>query len=62
MNKPLNINLYYNEDGENIIDVLTKDFNDFLNDYIISVLNKWIFGFILTYYSIWYIHGKWLKS
>ena len=34
MNKTLNVNLYYKEDGENIVDVLMKDFNDFLNDYI----------------------------
>lgn len=38
MNNILNINLYYKEDGENILDVLMKDFNDFLNDYIKKVL------------------------
>ena len=38
MNKTLNINLYYKEDGENIVDVLMKDFNEFLNDYIKKVL------------------------
>jgi len=38
MNKTLNINLYYKADGENILDVLMKDFNDFLNDYIKKVL------------------------
>ena len=38
MNKTLNINLYYKEDGENIVDVLMKDFNDFLNDYIKNIL------------------------
>ena len=38
MNKKMNINLYYKEDGENIVDVLMKDFNDFLNDYIKKVL------------------------
>lgn len=38
MNKTLNVNLYYKEDGENIVDVLMKDFNDFLNDYMKKVL------------------------
>lgn len=38
MNKTLNINLYYKEDGENILDVLTKDFNEYLNDYIKKTL------------------------
>lgn len=38
VNNTLNINLYYKEDGENIVDVLMKDFNDFLNDYIKKVL------------------------
>ena len=38
VNKTLNINLYYKEDGETILDVLMKDFNDFLNDYIKKVL------------------------
>ena len=38
MNKTFNINLYYKEDGENIVDVLMKDFNDFLNDYIKNIL------------------------
>ena len=38
MNKTLNINLYYKEDGENILDVIMNDFNDFLNDYIKKVL------------------------
>ena len=34
----ININLYYNDAGETILDVLMKDFNDFLNDYIKKVL------------------------
>ncbi len=34
MIKVSNINLYYKEDGENILDVLIQDFNDFLSDYI----------------------------
>lgn len=38
MTKKLNINLYYNGAGETILDVLMKDFNDFLNDYIKKVL------------------------
>lgn len=38
MNKTLSINLYYKEGGEIILDVLRKDFNDFLSDYIKKVL------------------------
>lgn len=38
MTKKLNINLYYDDAGETILDVLMKDFNDFLNDYIKKVL------------------------
>ena len=38
MTKKLNIDLYYNDAGETILDVLMKDFNDFLNDYIKKVL------------------------
>ena len=38
MIKKLNINLFYNDVGETILDVLKKDFNDFLNDYIKNVL------------------------
>lgn len=38
MTKKLNINLYYNDAGETILDVLMKDFDDFLNDYIKKVL------------------------
>ena len=38
MTKKLKINLYYNDAGETILDVLMKDFNDFLNDYIKKVL------------------------
>lgn len=38
MTKKLNINLYYNDAGETILDVLMKDFNDFLNDYKKKVL------------------------
>lgn len=38
MTKKLNINLYYKDAGETILDVLMKDFNDFLNDYIKKVL------------------------
>lgn len=38
MTKKLNINLHYNDAGETILDVLMKDFNDFLNDYIKKVL------------------------
>ena len=38
MDKFLSNNLYYKEDGENILDVLMKDFNDFLNDYIKNIL------------------------
>lgn len=38
MNKALNINLFYKEEGETIIDILMKDFNDFLSDYIKKIL------------------------
>lgn len=38
MNKTLNINLFYAEDGEEIIDVLNRDFIEFLNAYIKKVL------------------------
>ena len=38
MTKKLNINLHFIDAGETILDVLMKDFNDFLNDYIKKVL------------------------
>lgn len=38
MNKALNIKLFYKEEGETIIDILMKDFNDFLSDYIKKIL------------------------
>ena len=34
MNKKLNINLFFKDDGEDIIEVLTRDFQEFLNNYI----------------------------
>lgn len=39
MNKKLNINLFFNEQGEEILNVLTYDFKEFLNNYIKKVLN-----------------------
>lgn len=38
MNKKLNINLFFNEKGEDIVEVLTRDFKEFLNGYIKKVL------------------------
>lgn len=34
MNKQLDINLFYNEDGEDIMEVLNRDFKEFLNEYL----------------------------
>ena len=39
MNKQLDINLFYNEDGEDIMEVLNRDFKEFLNVYINKILN-----------------------
>lgn len=38
MNKQLNINLFYSEDGENIVDVLSRDFKEFLSSYLKKIL------------------------
>ncbi len=38
MNKKLNINLFFKDDGEDIIEVLTRDFQEFLNNYIKKLL------------------------
>ncbi len=38
MNKKLNINLFFKEDGDDIIEVLTRDFKEFINNYIKKVL------------------------
>lgn len=38
MNKQLNINLYFEDEGEDIIDILTRDFKEFLSSYIKSIL------------------------
>lgn len=38
MNKQLNINLYFDDKGEDIKDILTRDFKEFLNSYIKKVL------------------------
>ena len=32
MNKKLNINLFFKEDGDDIIEVLTRDFKEFINN------------------------------
>ena len=34
MNKTVNINLIYNNDGSPILKIIEQDFKDFLNDYI----------------------------
>ncbi len=38
MDKVLNINLFYKENGVKILEVLTNDFSDFLDDYIKKIL------------------------
>ncbi len=38
MNKPLTINLFYSDDGEDLLEVLNRDFKEFLNLYIKKVL------------------------
>lgn len=38
MNKQLNINLYFDDKGEDIKEVLARDFKEFLNSYIKKVL------------------------
>lgn len=38
MNKKLNINLFFKDNGEDIIEVLTRDFQEFLNNYIKKLL------------------------
>lgn len=40
MNKQLNINLYFDDKGEDIKDILTRDFKEFLNSYIKKVLKQ----------------------
>lgn len=34
MNKTLNINIFYKEEGYTILEILEQDFKDFFNDYI----------------------------
>ncbi len=38
MKKKLNINLYFDETGEDVKDVLARDFKEFLNNYIKIIL------------------------
>lgn len=38
MNKKLNINYFYCDSGEEILSILTRDFKEFLNNYIKKVL------------------------
>ncbi len=38
MNKQLNINLFYSDDGDDLLEVLNRDFKEFLNMYIKKVL------------------------
>lgn len=39
MDKKLKINFFYNdEEGEELLDILTRDFKEFLNNYIKDVL------------------------
>lgn len=37
MNKQLNINLFYSDDGDDLLEVLNRDFKEFLNMYIKKV-------------------------
>ena len=34
MNKTLNINVFYNNSGNTILEILEQDFKEFFNDYI----------------------------
>lgn len=34
MNKTLNINTFYMDEGNTILEILEQDFKDFFNDYI----------------------------
>lgn len=34
MNKTLNINVFYKDEGNTILEILEQDFKDFFNDYI----------------------------
>ena len=38
MNKQLNINLFYSDEGEDLLEVLNRDFKEFLNMHIKKVL------------------------
>lgn len=39
MKKQLNIKLFFNDKGEDIKNVITRDFKEFLNSYIKKILN-----------------------
>ena len=34
MNKELNINVIYNNEGNTMLEIIEQDFKDYLNDYI----------------------------
>ena len=34
INKTLNINIFYKDEGNTILEILEQDFKDFFNDYI----------------------------
>lgn len=34
MNKELNINIFYNNEGNTMLEIIEQDFKDYLNDYI----------------------------
>lgn len=40
MNKKLNINIFYKDEGNTILEALEQDFKEFLNDYIKKILNS----------------------
>lgn len=38
MKKKLNIKLFFKDDGEDIVDILKRDFQEFLNSYLKKLL------------------------
>ncbi len=40
MNKKLNINIFFNNNGEYLSDILSQDFIEFLEEYINNSLKK----------------------
>ena len=40
MNKQFKINIFYSDKGDDLLEVLNRDFKEFLNSYIRKVLKK----------------------